>query len=335
MTAAHAYGQWVLALDLGANTLDLALFADEDGRHKAKAWDSVMLGGNLVADALVVRTKTNERWLRWELSEGRLQADKDLIQDADLLLRLSMEYAARFVAGSLLQLPEVGSGDPIPLRVVLLGSGWRWYQFVSQQRKRFDEKGFDERFGAYLAKRIDALGGEPLRGRVTVAISAGLLVSGEGRCQEDSRGWCCSVAYGAWSAAGHEALAVAQGLARMAPGLVEPKPGIEAPNGLCESGRPWTQMVGKNHPLGRPKSVSADPSFDDDLERIAPLQRLAHGATNMEVLYELARCTEVDQTRTRTALGLAFEALSAQWFGLDRKQEGTPEPVAVPADKNG
>jgi hypothetical protein len=309
MTAAQAFGDWLLTLDLGGGTLDLGLFVDEGGKPKAKAWDSVKLGGNLVAAAVTVRTKTNERWLRWEISEGRLQADKDLIQDADLLLRLSMEYAARFVAGSLLQAPNAASGAPIEMRVVLLGSGWRWYQVVSQQRKRFDEKGFDERFGTYLAKRIDALAGDTLRGKVKPIMTASLLATGQ------------------------EKLAVVQGLARMPAQSVDTRMVIEAPNGLLESGRPWTQMVGKKYPLGRPASVQAEPPFADDLEKIASLKDLGTGSTNMELLSQLRDLTQIDNTRTRTALGLGFEALTGRWFGLEGKQERTPEPVAVPTEK--
>ena len=108
---------------------------------------------------------------------------------------------------------------------------------------------------------------------------------------------------------------------------------IEAPNGLCESNRSWTQMVGKKYPLGHPQSVSADPPFDDNLESIAPLKRLAGGSINMALLHQLDNFTDkTDRTRTRTALGLGFEALTTQWFELERQQECTPEPVATTAE---
>jgi hypothetical protein len=106
---------------------------------------------------------------------------------------------------------------------------------------------------------------------------------------------------------------------------------IEAPNGLCESDRSWTQMVSAKHNLGRPTSLAANPPFDPDLERAAPLGGVGKGSRNQAVLFQLERSLTLSGSRQRTALGLAFEELTADWFQLEERTDKTPPPLSPSA----
>jgi hypothetical protein len=171
---------------------------------------------------------------------------------------------------------------------VLLGSGWRWDRCRSR-RAKFDATDFRDHYGQLMERRIEQLAPGLVK---SVVINAGLL--------DDDR----------------EKLAVARGLARTNPESRDIRDSIKAPNGLDESGRPWETMVHRKAPLGTPHTIHALPGFPAELESIATFNgAFRRPEVSQAVLARLQRVTSpADESRRRTALGLAYEILTTDWF---------------------
>lgn len=285
MKAAEAFGEWCVTLDLGGGTLDLGLFRHSAERARAEpvAWDSVKLGGDLVYSS-----SKDEQELRWKILSNTFTWNSEPhAAHADRLIRLAMEYAARVIAGAMLnqQLPKQG----VEVTAVLLGAGWRWHRCFTPQQERFDAEGFERIYGEFLTRRIAKLAPGAVR---RVAINSSLL------------------------AEGREKLAVVCGLARTSAEHGEVRDSVHAPNGLEESGRAWTEMVHRSALLGAPSALLARPEFPSDLESIAKLNATFERAeVPQAILTRLSKVTHaVTKFRNRTALGLTYEYLTTQWF---------------------
>jgi hypothetical protein len=283
---------WILSLDLGGGTLDLALFKGDQQNAKVLARDSVKLGGNLVTASYAAKTNTDERLLRWQIAgdERWLHDDKrdSLIKEVDRLLALALEYAARFVAG----VGRGTTGDVIRLEVVLLGSGWRWH-VAGRASGEFSRHQFSRDYEKPFAARIEALS----QGRVQLdGINTRVL---------DSK---------------LEKLAVSVGLLRLQPENQTDDAGILAPNGLCDDRCGWDTMVGpaSDTKIEAPGGVEPEPAFDEDLEARAPLTKhLARAAIASNGILRSLRDAwdQVHRRRKRTALGVVFDHLAAdEWF---------------------
>jgi hypothetical protein len=284
---------WILSLDLGGGTLDLALFNGDQKNAKVLARDSVKLGGDLVTTSYAAKTNSDERLLRWQIAGGEHWLPKDkadaLIREVDRLLLLSLEYAARFVAGMAC---SAGGTASIKLGVVLLGSGWRWYG-AHRESGEFDRQTFANFYEKRFRERIEALSD----GRVQLdGINTRVL---------DER---------------LEKLAVSIGLLRLQPENQSDGSGIRAPNGLSDDGCAWDVVVGPDSDTqaGAPGGVVADPPFDDVLQERAPLhQHLTRDSiANNGILRSLRDAWDgVYRRRKRTALGVVFDQLAAnEWF---------------------
>jgi hypothetical protein len=284
---------WILSLDLGGGTLDLALFNGDQKTAKVLARDSVKLGGNLVTTSYAARTNTDERLLRWQISgdERWLHDDKrdDLIREVDRLLVLALEYAARFVAGTA---RSVAGESSIKLGVVLLGSGWRWHA-AGRASGEFDRQRFSRDYEKRFRTRIETLS----QRRVQLdGINTRVL---------DER---------------FEKLAVSIGLLRLQPEKQTDGSGIRAPNGLSDDSCSWDALVGPDSETqaDAPGSLEPEPAFDDELEERAPLRKhLAHDAISSNGILRSLRDAwdAVYRRRKRTALGVVFDHLAAdEWF---------------------
>lgn len=285
MKAAEAFGEWCVTLDLGGGTLDLGLFHCPAGTARAEpiAWDSVKLGGDLV-----YATTKDEQTQRWKiLNNTFVWSNEQYAAHANRLMNLAMEYAARVIAGAMLNraLPEQG----VELTAVLLGSGWRWHRCMNPKQERFDAAGFEQLYGAFLTRRIAKLSAGAVR---RVEINSVLL------------------------AEQREKLAVVFGLARTQLEHGEVRDSIHAPNGLEESGRAWTEMIHRTALLGLPSALQPQPAFPPDLEDLAKLGAAFERAeVPQAILTRLRNATHsVGQFRSRTALGLTYEYLTSRWF---------------------
>jgi hypothetical protein len=283
---------WILSLDLGGGTLDLALFNGDQQGAQVLARDSVKLGGNLVTTRYASRMNTDERELRWKIAGNELRLDDDkrqgLVEEVDRLFLLALEYSARFVAGMGRQVAQ----EPIKLGVVLLGSGWRWHaagraggEFNRQQFSRDYERRFRDRIGVLSKGRV-----------VLEGINTRVL---------DDR---------------LEKLAVSIGLLRLQPANHANGTGIRAPNGLRDDRCGWDTIVGPDSELQMeaPGGVDAEPAFDDELESKAPLRRHIAGEaiSGNGILRSLRDSWDsVYRRRKRTALGVVFDHLATdEWF---------------------
>ncbi|HEU4731308.1 MAG TPA: hypothetical protein VFT22_25615, partial [Kofleriaceae bacterium] len=288
MIAAEAYEDWIVTLDLGGGTLDLGIYhQDTDRPREPVAWDSVRLGADLVTAAYVANTKREPTTVRVELLSGTFKYDNEpLIKDSDRLFQLAMEYAARLVAGTLRTRDERPTGAKVT--VVLLGSGWRWDRCRTGSAK-FDAESFEHRYGAQMQQRIEQLAPGLVQ---RVQIHTGLL--------DRER----------------EKLAVAHGLARGTSELRKVRDTIRAPNGLDESGHAWDRMVHQKQAFGTPSAIDARPAFPRELESVAPFNvRLQHTDVSQSILSRLRSETHpTDRYRKRTALGVAYEYMTASWF---------------------
>lgn len=282
MKAAEADSPWTVTLDLGGGTLDLGVYQHNNTRI---AWDSVRLGANLVTAAH--KNKGND--IRWQIIRGEVDyTEASLVRYTDKLLRLAMEYAARTVAGALLNHENVPQGATIT--AVLLGSGWRWDRCRgTRDTAKFDVQGFEGFYGKLLEGQIQALA----PGVVSkVSINAKLLHGDQ------------------------EKLAVAYGLACTKPEDLNTRDCVKAPNGLAESGRPWTAMVHHEQLFGPPTAIAAQPAFPEKLESIAAFKgAFERTEVSQTILSRLRGDTDSTHgTRTRTALGFAYEYLIPEWF---------------------
>lgn len=288
IVAAEAWEDWIVTLDLGGGTLDLGIYQQgPDLPRRPVAWDSVRLGADLVTTAYLANTRREPTTVRQELLTDTFRYDNEqLIRDTDRLFRLAMEYAARLVAGTLRSQSEPPRG--VQLTAVLLGSGWRWDRCRSGSA-RFDTESFEYKHGKLLELRLGQLAPGVVE---RVRISTKLL--------EQDR----------------EKLAVAHGLAQRHPEGRRIRDTVNAPNGLDESGRPWSTMVDQKERFGAPRAIAALPAFPGDLDSIAPFNgELQRTDVSQGILTRLHRATHVtEQHRTRTALGIAYEYLTPSWF---------------------
>lgn len=285
MKAAEAFGEWCVTLDLGGGTLDLGLFhrAADKTRAEPVAWDSVKLGGDLVYS-----TSKDEQDLRWKILSNTFHWNSEPhAAHADRLFRLAMEYAARTIAGAMLNRPHLQQGREVT--AVLLGAGWRWHRCLNPQQERFDAELFEKIYGELLTQRIAKLAPGVVR---KVSINSSLL------------------------AEGREKLAVVCGLAKADAEHGEVRDSVHAPNGLEESGRAWTEMIHRSAFLGAPSELRALPDFPSELENIAKLSATFERAeVPQAILTRLSKATHsTSKFRNRTALGLAYEYLTTQWF---------------------
>ena len=294
MHEARAAGSgWILSLDLGGGTLDLALFTGDQQGAEVLARDSVKLGGNLVTTSYAARAATDERELRWKIAGNELRIDEDkrqsLVEEVDRLFLLALEYAARFVAGVGRQ---IGAQDLIKLGVVLLGSGWRW-QAAGRGGGEFNRQQFSQNYEKRFRDRVVALS----KGRV-------VLEGVNTRVLDDRL----------------EKLAVSIGLLRLQPANQVNGTGIRAPNGLRDDRCGWDTIVGPDSelPMEAPGGVDAEPAFDDELEGKAPLRKHIAGdaISGNGILRSLRDSWDaVYRRRKRTALGVVFDHLATdQWF---------------------
>ncbi len=289
--SAEGGGTWIATLDLGGETLDLGLFEWSRESRNLRAWDSVRLGGNLVADALASRSKWADGEVRW-----RVETDYDVARpqqaDVERLFFLAVEYAARFISGMLQH--EAGESFTGQIDVVLLGSGWRWHRALTKgPLASFEEDAFQRMFVDFLRDRIRELvpGCEAV-----LSLNAKVLQ------------------------AGREKLAVAIGLARLPVDGPPTHTNVCAPNGLDESnGVAWTTVIKSAVPHPPADSVSSTPAFPKvfaaKLGDNHPAARLPASATKSIRGAVRSRLESgLQGYRHRTALGIVYELLVKDWF---------------------
>ncbi len=293
ITAAEGDGTWVATLDLGGETLDLGLFSQGEGYvREPLAWESVRLGGNLVAEALGRRQRWDEKLRRFKVM-GPIEPSPEVKDDVTRLMLVALEYAARFLAGKVVAAP--GDGPEGRIDVVLLGSGWRWHRVLSTEEA--DGFGADIfRHGLFqgFCDRVGELADGKLKASLTLNT----------RLLEKQR----------------EKKAVALGNAMRDPTDKPTHTSIEAPNGIDEPTKPWWTSIGPKMAFGNPDHLNPSPdfpaSFPERLRKAGPGALLEGSAARSVLSTACSRLRSATHNgfRARTAISVVYELLKSEWF---------------------